>query len=197
MSRPKVFTYYEVIPETGSQFDEIDVCARSWLMNGWDFEVLTERMAVRSELYSALDGKINSFPTLNDRMYERACFMRWCALDAVGGGLLIDYDMINYSFKPEDLDFRESVILSADKKTPPIYAKGEDARILIKLFLDYNPPETDKHVSDMTIFRYDSFPFKWLPVMLLFGEGAWHSAPLVHYSHNCIRDRALLMKYIR
>ena len=85
--RCMVYTFYDDIGFNNvEQAGEIDVWAQSYRKAGWKVGVLTSADAKRHPLYNELIGKFNAFPTVNPKQYEVACFVRWLAVAAVGGG---------------------------------------------------------------------------------------------------------------
>jgi len=99
--RCMVYTFYDDIGfDNVEQAGEIDVWAQSYRKAGWKVGVLTSKDAKRHPLYNELIGKFNAFPTVNKKEYEVACFVRWLAVAAVGGGWMSDYDTFNVNLPP-------------------------------------------------------------------------------------------------
>ena len=109
--RPVVYTYFEPVPEL-PQDDElslIDVWKASWSAQGWQPIVLSP-MTIADDGYYAYYDKLFTYPNVNAKKYEMACMLRWWWLRRVGGGLMVDYDVMNHGFKPDDLILEDSVL---------------------------------------------------------------------------------------
>lgn len=90
----KIYSYYAEVPDL-NRFDElklITVWREAWTAAGWEPFVLSEWYARKHPLYAALDELVSKLPSTNPARYERACYMRWLALAAIGGGWMSDYD---------------------------------------------------------------------------------------------------------
>lgn len=97
-----VYTYYD---DCGmrSPTGLITYWAESWTKRGWTPIVLGLKEAEQSPMFQLVDKAAQILPTVNIKAYERTNYLRFCAMDTIGGGLLVDYDCINYSFVEEDL----------------------------------------------------------------------------------------------
>ncbi|KAJ8021941.1 hypothetical protein HOLleu_39286 [Holothuria leucospilota] len=69
---------------------------RAWSLAGWKPRILTEEDAKRHPNYEEFSRKFWAFPTVNKKEYEIACFMRYLAMAAVGGGWMSDYDVLPF-----------------------------------------------------------------------------------------------------
>lgn len=150
--RPNVYTYYvplNQMPDLWSPSSQrllIDVWRRSWAKQGWNPVVLNETHARRHPRFTEFKKKFWELPTEYGHNYEGPCFMRWAAAAAVGGGLLVDYDVINYSFPPQDPDPHQMRILC--DTTHCLFmgaALGTRQRFedMCQLFFDWTPDQRD------------------------------------------------------
>lgn len=108
VSGTTVTAFYEVVhgihPDVDySQQQLIDVCRESWERNGFSFRLLSSKDIQPGPLASKYKGMAMSLPTVNPSRYERACFMRWLAMAHNGGGLMIDYDVVNVNCREIDV----------------------------------------------------------------------------------------------
>jgi hypothetical protein len=196
----QVFSYYDFRLGLKNDFKLIGLCAQSWAKHGWGFTLLNEEVAKRSEFYSAVKEKMRAYPTVNNPEYELICFLRWCALEAVGGGLFIDYDMINYGFGCRE--FSGDTILSYGGKnhietTPPVFLTHEGVRKLIQCFLTWPHGlafnlNGRPHLSDMHVISVKLDWLNWIRENVCYvyerSEG-WETAQLVHYSNSSSANR--------
>jgi hypothetical protein len=95
------YSYYEnveKIERNYSQLDLIDVCRKSWEPYGWQLKIISEIDAKKNDFYEEYKKYISKVPSINPDGYDYHCFMRWLAMVVVGGGLMIDYDVVNLGF---------------------------------------------------------------------------------------------------
>jgi hypothetical protein len=204
--RPNVYTYYTPLREAPDLWAEdtqrklIDVWRRSWAKRGWNPVVLTEQDAARHPRYPEFKKKFWSLPTEYGHNYEVACFMRWVAVSARGGGMLTDYDVINYSFTPRGPD-PEKLIIYSDNPPEGIFLGAVIApqslyEGMCQMFFSWEVCENDwnasaklYHCSDLSLIhrmyiRRDYPKPAWMhryPGCGLFSVGDWKKAEMVHY----------------
>ncbi|KAJ8021041.1 hypothetical protein HOLleu_40796 [Holothuria leucospilota] len=93
-----IYTYYQPTSEDQNvrrQFQILlDVWKNAWSEAGWNPHILSEKDARTHPEYQALRQKFLSLPTVNNKEYEVACFMRHVAMAAVGGGWMADFDTL-------------------------------------------------------------------------------------------------------
>lgn len=161
-----VYTYYEPIDvidnNEGSQYlqnDLIDICRESWQLNGWELKVLSYNDAKQHPFYTEYSSTINKLPSFNPAAYEYHCFMRWLAMSQVGGGLMIDYDVMNLSLKSNDL-FLQHDTLSIFQKHVPCVVYGTASQYLETCQAFCKPVDFEyliegrPHISDMIMIAY-------------------------------------------
>ncbi|KAJ8036883.1 hypothetical protein HOLleu_17540 [Holothuria leucospilota] len=100
-SKCTIYTYFQKDPNTKPESAKINdeilsVWRNVWSSAGWRPHILTEEDAKRHPHYEELRQKFWELPTINTKEYELACFMRYVAMAAVGGGWMSDYDVIPY-----------------------------------------------------------------------------------------------------
>lgn len=159
-----VYTYYMPVP--GLWPDEtqralIEVWKRSWAKQGWNPVVLCEADAARHPRYAEFKKKFWELPTIYGHDYCGACFMRWVATAVWGGGMMVDYDVMNYGFAPR-LPEADRMQVIADHSVPPIFMGavlgwGKYFEAMSELFLNWVPDERDwnpngkfHHCDDLT-----------------------------------------------
>ena len=214
----RVYTFYQVIDNYSeeSQRKLLDVWARSWAKRGWEPIVLSIGDAMLHPQFKQFRRAIRKLPTEYGHQYEEPCFLRWLAMAVQetdgGGGMLTDYDAINYSFEPVAPDPaamkvycgfppNDTVICGAINATRGQYQHFCD------LFMNWKPDQHDfvqsstyrgYHCSDLSLlvrmFEDKTFPkpewcYKirgvhevWHP-----DREAWKQAPIVHYGYQFIQ----------
>lgn len=200
----KVHTYYEPVKEINNSADKpylqnelIEICRQSWLINGWDLVIISHKDAKKHPLYKQYNSVIKTFPSINPGKYDYHCYIRWLAMAQVGGGLMIDYDVMNYQFLSSGC--LETFNLYSDKITIyqhhvpcVVYGTQEQYIDICKEFmsldsdnfLDKNQPV--KHTSDMIMLSKPHFDGKINKVLSVTDYPK--IAPLIHCSQRSCSD---------
>lgn len=163
-----VYTYYENIStinedniRLSSQHNLIELCRQSWKANGWDLIVLDYKFAKKHPYYNEYSSIIKALPSINPESYDYHCYMRWLAMVVVGGGLMIDYDVINYNSSPNDLYYHtfdiDGKLTILQHSTPSgVYGTSEQYLDICKKFTIlkdnhecYDMIQNKLHTSDM------------------------------------------------
>jgi len=152
----RVYTYYEPLKEMQDSTYLIELWKQSWNRNGWDPIVLDERRAKEHPQFEHYLKTVSQFPTVNPKNYEAACFKRWLAMEKLGGGWLVDYDVMNYGFKP--VKHADKLTLHAGDWCPCVTSGNQGAfSSAIAAFQSYHGPwETypgNPHISDQDILK--------------------------------------------
>lgn len=91
----KVYTYQHDYPNSHNEWArQIWLWKQSWAAHGFEPVVLSQADAEKHYLYQPLSEIVRAYPTLNDRTYEHACFVRHLAFDLAGAQLISDYDVV-------------------------------------------------------------------------------------------------------
>ena len=93
-----VYTYFE--DQGLGDAAAVEVWRDVWAEAGWDPVVLSQNDAARHPLYDETVARVSRFPTTNPEGYETACYLRYLAMAAVGGGFMTDYDVVNVNVPP-------------------------------------------------------------------------------------------------
>ncbi len=102
-------TYWHPVPELKSEAGLRQAWARNWARLGWQTQELKLAEAAAHPRYETFVIKARTWPTINPRAYEEACWLRWLALDqwlqqsGEPGALLCDYDVFNVTVTPDVL----------------------------------------------------------------------------------------------
>lgn len=207
-----VYTYLhnreDVRKHSPSLLRQIDYWRKSWSVRGWTPVVLNEAVASVYPDFPQIDRIVSTYPTVNAPYYERACFLRWVALAQMGGGLMTDYDTVNNSFTPTNLQTlleknnQPPVLGLCPGRTPCcVYASDAGARQMLDWFIDpavvagATVSEGGRpHVSDQSVFHsLTQVPTE--PVS--FGYDGNPARPVWHVSTGCAHslreDKTLLI----
>lgn len=154
-----VICYYQPLENKFSKESEqfLDIWKKSWQNNGWNPVVLGEDYAKQNPLYSQIDinnPDANFYKTDNRNWkYHRSCYLRllaYCRYVKINGPTLYaDYDVINYSFTPDILNYMNpDSVLKGERCAVYLGEKGAiDIEQAIDRF-DKNPGEISNSWSD-------------------------------------------------
>lgn len=209
----KVFTYYQPIEGLPCQRALLDVWCRSWAKAGWEPIVLSEDDVKQHPRFSFFKEHFWAKPALYGNDYSGACFMRYFAAAIHGGGMLVDADVINYSFPPTEPTpgkmkiFADGVSVFAGA----FLASAQHYLDMAELFAAWVPDEHDSkhsarlfdipplperpHCDDLGLLvrmfetgTYSKPP--WLvrrPGCALWDSSSCATAPLVHYGFKMLQ----------
>lgn len=191
-SRPTVFAYHEAI----EGFDDSAVIAlwrESWSAWGWQPTLLGRADAENAVSYKGFIKAVSKLPTVNPPAYELACYKRWLAMMARGGGLMTDYDLMNYGFTPTmakaDLAKSPDALIFYEHKVPSAVQGGKDAFVFACQYLksaSANLKDTHDnrpHISDMLIMQRGwGKPWqRYVSRVVQYSDPGWQEALLVHF----------------
>lgn len=193
-----IYTYYQTLPLNTAIEDEnlwlLDIWQKSWRYHGWNPIVLTLDDAKRNPLYQKFRDKCETYPTVNSREYETACYVRWLTMFDKSGWTT-DFDIINYGFKP--VDYKNKIVsLTGSLGGSTIFGPNEFYQNVIDTIYNYKFDEdvdftvidNEKilHVSDMKIMDKCLKPIKSIVLEKKYGLDGYESVPVVHYNNNYV-----------
>lgn len=196
--RPSVFTYFaatESAEGVGEQHRILEIWRQTWEANGWDTEVLTEYEARDHPRYDEWRDSFMKLPTVNKPGYEMACWLRYVAMLVQGGGLLTDYDCLNFGFLPGDANFDfEDNLIPLFKGVPCAIIGGAWAYehtinrfvAATELFEVAGLPG-QPHVSDMHLIQ--KWNWRCEDIGREYNTPGWQEAKLVHFGHFSCRPK--------
>lgn len=197
VSRQTVFTFYEPSDYTNEAECAalLDVWREGWKSRGWNPVVLSMRDAAKSGRFQGVGEAITHHPRIGPASAQVNRFMRWVALARMGGGLMVDYDLIPGGFTPHDLP-NESLIIF-DGRTGALCGLRLDrdaSHKLLDAIENYRATETDvvdgrPCVTDATIVKtlFGSNVDKIAASS--FGDGnAWKDGALVHFPQSALNE---------
>jgi hypothetical protein len=192
-----VHTYYQQLKDEYDQIVDngyaelLKLFQESWERQGWQVRALGLDDATANRDYCTYAEAISHIPSLHWSEYKQVSFVRYLAMLQVGGGLMVDLDVINYGFKPEHLPPEPNYTLqrgSGPYGTQYFYgwlcyefARWHQTRVPCW------PVEGQVHWSDM-IFLSAAVP--WVDLSRNYGEPGWETAPLVHFSNGSLYGKA-------
>lgn len=179
--------------DRNEQLALVELWKQAWASRGWNPVVLGLREAMRWEGYERLNALASEFPTVNPKKYELACFHRWMALAQIGGGFMVDFDVVPGSFQPRDLqELRTSEdfnVLQGPKTNlvpSAVLAKRPALEKWLAAIGKYDATG-QTHVSDQSLLQAIASEHAWIAarqMVLEYGEAGWAGAQLVHFAHG-------------
>jgi hypothetical protein len=184
-----VYTYSENL--VGNEYEQeklLELWQESWRRRGWEPKIIGRAFAERHPRLSDFRARVRSFPTVNPRDYEDVCWLRWLAFAQVGGGLIVDADVINYSLRPESFDGEDLVSHDASGASGFVSASAAGAQRLVEWIVNF--PIRDcladeagcAHLSDLLVIaRY--VPASARQCCRVYGWPRWFEEPCTHYAN--------------
>jgi hypothetical protein len=183
-----VYTYYQPLAGFGKQVELINLWKKSWAQNGWKPVVIGSDQAQRDwKEFKRVLSAAEKLPTKNPRTYENNCYLRHLAMKNAGGGLMTDYDVMNYGFVPGDVPVKpckDMLFLDPSKVPCALYGHSDAYAEICDKFVAASTgefPIDAGHTSDMLIIMAGIYG-EVKPVVVEFGAPGWEDAKLVHFS---------------
>ena len=194
-----VYTYHEDLREMPDQTELLHLWESSWQNRGWTPIILTEDHAKLHPHFSAFVKVVEKYPTVNPKTYELACFKRWLAMVQVGGGWMVDYDVINYAFRPQPPG--DGLTLYAGSCCPCVTSgTTEDYASAIQTFATYEGKYEvypgAPHISDQDILRNLPNLYRVRSNCINFSAEGWEQSELVHYPNGLMEKHQPRAKHI-
>lgn len=184
VSKRTVFTYEHQRPNNPSVSATYEMWADGWRSRGWNPIKLTLRDAVRETRYSEVIKTIERMKFLGSATNEVSRLVRWIALEAVGGGLMVDPDVLPTNFNPVDFK-RTPAILSADTKSGILaaYFDKKSLGIFLDVLKKYPVDDETRLASgELTILRESGTLKKTILKVAICGSKEWRSSPMVSFN---------------
>lgn len=153
-----VYAYYESIPSIRQEeeFACSNLWKGSWENKGWACVMLNKTHAVASNLFPKLMASMMKQKHITPRVMAR--FTRWCALHAVGGGWMTDYDVLNLGFFPADaleIESLHSLQLVAGARSYIFYATKEEAAKAIETLINSTVLENGVAIPEADLLKHE------------------------------------------
>jgi hypothetical protein len=204
--KPRLHCFYsgtEIDPE--GELRLINLWRRHNAAMGFEPIVLNEYHARQHPKFAELSERLSRIPTVNPAGYDLACYYRWIAMAAVGGGAMCDYDV--FAFRSPQVD-PTSVVMDASAKirtweniVPSLVTGAPEAFLdMATRFAAYTLRQDDlydgkAHMSDMLILQRIAMEepsvFSRVHVVRSWGDTAWDSAPFVHMCNAALGPKGM------
>lgn len=211
----KLYTYFNDVPGI-SPFDSyklILLWMEHWKAVGFEPFVLTEWHASKHPMFEKFNAVVSAFPSVNSPEYERACWIRWLAFSAMGGGYMSDYDVFPVKLGklrgvtlPEytGRDLSSVQILQGSCCCPSyVFAMSRTIDALCELFMSGKYGRKDQggreHWSDM--YAIEQLVIEGNPIIqrhntvVGYGDAGWEKSPAVHFSNGSMQPKGLTPRW--
>ena len=200
-----ICTYYEEIGNA-DDFKLLQVWERTWKHLGFSVIQLNRNDAKKHPKFEEFFESVQNLPTVNQRNYEDACYVRWCAAVAFirewkkgEKVVLMDYDVFPTSNWEK---FPVQTFFTMFRGCQSVMGRERDFESIVELLLNYGkcgPQVGEVHVSDMTIIQssqgralFDTH----LDWMRDYGTLDWKRKPMVHFGNSYIPSGAVRSEFI-
>lgn len=176
-----VFTYEHQRPNNPAITAKYQLWTEGWKSRGWNPVKLNLRDAVRNPRYTDIAKNISAMQFLGDKTESIAKLVRWIALDSVGGGLMVDPEVMPGNLNPSQFKWKPSLLNSDD--TSGILAACFDRKTL-DTFLNAMKkypvdPEVRLQSPELSVLKASGVFKKATPMVTIYGEENWRSSPMV------------------
>lgn len=183
LSQRTVFTYEHQRPTNQAVGIKYQLWYDAWKSRGWNPVKLSLRDAVKNPKYPVIMEAVKRLKAVSAQtdFDERIC--RWVALEFLGGGLMVDPEVIPSNFTPER--FSPSPMVLSSGETRGVLGAYLD-RPSLAAFFDALQNLTVDSNARLVAPEYDILRacegIKQQPTISVFGDGDWRSSPLVSFS---------------
>jgi hypothetical protein len=195
-----VKTYYEKLEGRNHAEQEwlLGTWADSWRKHGWHPVVINHDLAKTHPYYQMFLKAYTDLPSVNGKDYELACYIRHVAMVQSGGGLLVDYDVINVGFTPDMLPHtnQKYPAIMADKNPCPcgVYGSAEEYDKLCYFMAKQGKEAIVQeggrpHTSDQHFIQHFAAHFYSYEIIWQYGQKGWEKAKLIHFSSGSCQGR--------
>jgi len=194
----KVFTFFSEV--AGKNLPEeaalIELWRKSWAARGWEPVILDARNLADTPETKRMMRHFRRVPSRNRKNLDFWCFARWLAVAQQGGGMMSDYDVINYSFEP----CVAGALTTYDRWIPCLVSgTGEEFMRAVNWFLEIPVSMLDRfrqrHYSDMTVLQEHRSELVMRGECVEYALGGWETARTVHYSNRGMKPAGLMPRH--
>lgn len=177
-----VFTYEHQKPNNPTLSTKYELWRDAWKSRGWNPVKLTLRDAARNPKYAGVMKSVEKMKFLGAETDMVARLVRWVALDSMGGGLMVDPEVLPNNFFPEN--FRKTPGLWSEDTAMGILAAYLDRMALNEYLLSIEKYQSDERLfaPELSVLKTASLFKKSKPKVAIYGQENWRSCPLVSFN---------------
>lgn len=158
-SRKAIFTFFNPENELTNEeaINRLALWQQGWTTRGWNPVVLRAQEAMRNGRYTQIMEAVDKFPRLGNVHAWRNLWLRYLALDTVGGGLYSETHALPISFAPSELNGMKGFVSMA-AWNGVFYSDRAGLGLWFDEILNYAVQETDllhrkPHVADFNVLQ--------------------------------------------
>lgn len=190
----KIHCFHDNIGREAASLPLVFLWKERWEKLGWEAVILDRNDAQKHPDWARMATAFNDLPTVNGKPYEFACYIRWLAMEVVGGGWMSDYDVIPYTFKPQEPTVRMTLWNGG---ACPCMVSGSAAEFgrMARRFADWKPTAKDlgfehgAHCSDQNICDQLVDEYDVQSMVVQYKDAGWEKAAAVHYAGCVMSDK--------
>jgi hypothetical protein len=199
-ARPTVFTFFQSLTANVTSEDQsiLSLWQEGWKSRGFNPVIMRGVDAAKHEHYTAFMEAIQKLPSVIEKQIQINRFLRWLALDALGGGMMVEYDILPARLTPQIIGELSGFHLARpglESSISMAYADRPALKVWLDRIQNYDPQPDDlldgrKNVTDLNVMatcaREDGvIPEDWVKQ---YGAPQWSEAAAVHFSGKAIQD---------
>lgn len=189
-----VYAYYHDVLDPNCPDDLIERWRDSWKNNGFTPHLLQETDAAKVGGVEMLDRVISRLPSVNEKGWERHCWIRWAAYLQFANptAMFCDLDVINFSLKPEDVSEVKG-FLALSSEISPVFVSDSIGVLAVCSMIpgawsSAILVDGKEHVSDMTMLlqKFEAGMIRVDERCVKVGDGRELTAPCVHFNNGSL-----------
>lgn len=180
-----VFTYEHQRPNNPAIAEKYALWYDAWKSRGWNPVKLTLRDAVRHPRCADIQKNIAKMVTVLPTVDATARLLRWVALDSVGGGFMVDPEVLPSTFFPENLNRKPKVFTTGTELTnvqAAVFDRESLNKFLEQMRKQVFDPDTRLTDPESFILGESNVKPELVNKMSVCGQENWRSALLVTFS---------------
>lgn len=185
-SNVTVFTYEHQRANNPSISTKYDLWAEGWRSRGWNPVKLTQRDAIRHPLYKDIIENLKNLKCLGDQAEMISRFARWAALGSMGGGLLVDPEVMPNNFNPSSFNWKPALLSSSSAVGILAACMNRETCDAFLAAMKKYPVETDVRLlaPELAILKASGLLKKPTVMVSISGEKDWRSAKMICFSQS-------------
>lgn len=186
ISKRTVFTYEHQRTNNPAVATKYQLWYDAWKSRGWNPVKLTLRDAVRNPKYAAINEVIGRMKFTAEATDAATRLVRWVALDSMGGGFLVDPEVLPNNFSPEN--FAQTTEIFGSEGAQGILGARLDRQNLAQFLEKFRTYQINSELRmiapELDILQTcEGFGQTFMKVAI-HGETNWRSAPLVCFAQS-------------
>lgn len=179
-SKTTVFTYQHQMPNNEMVKAKYRLWFDAWKSRGWNPVVLKLRDAAKHPKYQSINAVVEKYVTGSDHVEAVAKLVRWVALDSMGGGFMVDPEVMPGNFTPAHLKREPTVFHTASLNGVPAAFLDKDS---LGKFLGTLEQWSENFLlsPELSVLKSSELKCEMLVKVAGCGQEGWRSSPMVEF----------------